>query len=256
MTASIRTADQHRSEYADFTEASYRELLRRARARYRFAGFEESLDVPHVLWRHDVDVSMQRARCLARIEHDEGAKATYFIHLRSLYYNVLNTDTHRAIAEIVALGHDIALHFDTLHYGRGLARDAFEEALAFEAGLLKREFGVRPTAVSFHLYGVLPDPMPEDDRIQGLVNAYSNRLRSTYGYVSDSNGVWLYRRLLDVLAAGIEERLQVLTHPEWWTPEVMPPRRRLQRAIDGYARAMEHWYDDTVERSGRPNLRD
>ena len=97
--------------------------------------------------------------------------------------------------------------------------------------------------------------MPDDDIIGGLFNAYSRRLRESYRYASDSNGIWLYSRLKDVLESATEERLQVLTHPEWWTPEVMPPRQRLQRAIDGYSAAMGRWYDEILARSNRPNLR-
>jgi hypothetical protein len=58
-----------------------------------------------------------------------------------------------------------------------------------------------------------------------------------------------------VLEAAAEERLQVLTHPECWTPEAMAPRQRIQRAIDGYAQAIGRWYDDALARFNRPNLR-
>jgi len=251
----MRSESDHRKEFADFTEAGYRELLRLAKRNYRFVGYGEEKQDRHLLWRHDLDASMNRALRLAEIEHDEGVKATYFIFPRCLFYNILNQFTKDAAKRIVNLGHDIALHFDPTQYSRGLSRAALLEAISAECDLLRRELGVAPTAVSFHLYGVLKEPMPDDDRIAGLINAYSKRLRDTYAYVSDSNGVWLYRRLHDVLSEAQEERLQVLTHPEWWTPEVMPPRARLQRAIDGYAAMMGRWYDDIVDKSGRPNLR-
>lgn len=251
----MRHIEAHAQEYADFTEDAYRELLRLAKANYSFCRFSEAGQGRSILWRHDLDASMNRALRLAQIEREEGVVATYFLFPRCLYYNLLNPLTHALVCQILALGHDIALHFDPTHYGPDLARDGgLVEAIAAERDLLQREFGALPTAVSFHLYGVLKEPMPEDDRLAGLVNAYSRRLKDTYGYVSDSNGVWLYRRLHDVLSEAREERLQVLTHPEWWSPEVLPPRARLQRAIDGYAKAMGNWYDETVARSGRPNL--
>ncbi len=251
----MRDARQHVLEFSDFTEANYRSLIRLAKRTYRFVGFQDVPDEAHVLWRHDLDASMNRALRLARIEHEEGVKATYFLFPRCLYYNLLNPLTHRLVTDIIALGHDIALHFDPTHFSGGLTRERLFDAIAAERDLLTSEFGVAPTAVSFHLFGVLPEPMPDDDAISGLVNAYSKRLRETYGYVSDSNGIWLHRRLGDVLTEAREDRLQVLTHPEWWTAEVMAPRARLQRAIDGYADAMGQWYDETVASSGRPNLR-
>jgi hypothetical protein len=245
----------HRLEFSDFTEGHYRALIQIARKAYAFVGYAAPTADKQIIWRHDVDVSMHRALRLAQIEADEAISATYFLYPRSLFYNLLSTDVHHLVRKIIALGHDIALHFDPTHFGPGLGKQALVEAVAHERDLLTQEFGVSPTAVSFHLYGVLEQPMPDDDRIAGLVNAYSKRMKEGYGYVSDSNGVWLYRRLHDVLAEASEPRLHVLTHPEWWTEQVMAPRARLQRAIDGYAEAMGQWYDETVARSGRPNLR-
>lgn len=250
----MRQNPDHKREFGDFTEDRYRDLLRLARENYQFCGYRSPRAARSILWRHDVDVSMHRGLRLAEIEAEEGVSATYFVYPRSIFYNLLSTEIHRAVERILGLGHEIALHFDPTHFRHALNGDALISAIAEERDLLHREFGVAPTAVSFHLYGVLEQPMPENDELAGLVNAYSRRLREDYGYASDSNGVWLYRRLRDVLAEAREEHLQVLTHPEWWTRDVMAPRARLQRAIDGYATAMGNWYDETVARSGRPNL--
>ena len=250
----MRENPDHRSEFADFTEKNYRELLRLAQKNYTFCGYRTAVTGRQIIWRHDIDVSMHRALRLAEIEVEEGVRSTYFLYPRSIFYNLLSTDIDRLVRQIILLGHDIALHFDPTHYGPGLARDDLIAAICNERDLLQREFDVTLTAVSFHLYGVLEEPMPDDDEVGGLVNAYSGRMRETVGYVSDSNGVWLYRRLREVLKEAREDRLQVLTHPEMWTLDVMAPRARLQRAIDGYARAMAKWYDETVARSNRPNL--
>lgn len=250
----MRHDPDHRAEFGDFVEQGYRSLLREARKNYDFIGYRTQRTERTILWRHDVDVSMHRALRLAEIEHREGVIATYFLYPRSIFYNLLSTEVHALVRKIMELGHEIALHFDSTHFDTALHGEDLTHAIAAERDLLHREFGVAPTAVSFHLYGVLANPMPDDDELAGLVNAYSRRLRETYGYVSDSNGLWLHRRLQDVLSNAQEEHLQVLTHPEWWTPDVMAPRARLQRAIDGYAAAMGKWYDETVARSGRPNL--
>jgi peptidoglycan/xylan/chitin deacetylase (PgdA/CDA1 family) len=251
----MRTGVDHRREFGDFTEANYRELLRLACSRYRFARFGDGSADRQVLWRHDIDISVNRALRLAEIEAELGVFATYFLHLRSPFYNLLNQEMQCLVRRIIALGHDIGLHFDPSRYESGLSRPALEVAIGAESELIAREFGLAPRAVSFHDFSTLRAPMPEDESVGGLINAYSKRLRDSYGYVSDSNGVWLYRRLRDVLETAEEERLQVLTHPEWWTPEVMPPRQRVQRAIDGYASAMARRYDSSLAHSNRPNVR-
>lgn len=249
-----RHAD-HRAEFADFTEASYRNILRLARSRYRFARFGEGGVDRHVLWRHDIDVSIKRALRLAEVEAEEGCHATYFLFLRCPFYNLMNELTANQARQIVALGHDIGLHFDPAQYQEGLSPEALVEAIVAESDLLAREFGKAPVAVSFHNFAVLGKPAPDAELVGGLANAYSKRLRESYGYVSDSNCLWLYRRLTAVLEAAEEDRLQVLTHPECWTPETLPPRQRIQRAIDEHAEALGRWYDDALARFNRPNLR-
>lgn len=244
----------HTAEFSDFTESGYRKCLRAAKLSYAFVRFGETCKGRQVLWRHDIDVSVHRARRLAEIEKEESVIATYFVFPRCMFYNVFNSFVAKEVDRILSLGHDLGLHFDPTqrpHAGRNQLIDA----MGYERDLLKREFGVSPVAVSFHLYGILETVMPDEEVVAGMINAYSKILRKTCGYVSDSNGVWLYRRLTDVLANPTDDRLQVLTHPEWWTPDTMPPRARLQRAIDGYADAMGRWYDNIVARSGRPNIR-
>jgi hypothetical protein len=67
--------------------------------------------------------------------------------------------------------------------------------------------------------------------------------------------VWRHERLFDLLENPVHDRLHVLTHPEWWTPQAMNPRARLQRSLDGQSAAVGRYYDDLVDRYGRPNVR-
>ena len=59
--------------------------------------------------------------------------------------------------------------------------------------------------------------------------------------------------LREVLAEGGHARLQVLTHPEWWVPEPLPPRARVARAIDGRAAAAAGRYDRALRALDREN---
>lgn len=235
----------------EFTEAGYRALLERTARHYAFAGYTDAPQAPHAILRHDLDASVHRALALARIEHGLGVRATYFLFPRCLYYNLLHPEVKAAAAAILALGHRLGLHFDVSmdHAPADLAR-----LVGQEKELLEREFGRTPEAVSFHLAGDFQSRLPREPLVCGMVNAYSTRMASDYKYVSDSNGVWRFDRWADLLDPQRHPRLHILTHPEWWTPEAMTPRQRLQRAIDGYARRMGDWYDETTRKSSRPNF--
>ena len=240
------------SSDGDFTIAVYRELLLLAKAQYTFAGYD---NIPwgqrFILWRHDCDFSLNRALALARIEAEQGIRATYFLNPHSEFYNLFERSQYRLVRGIIEAGHQIGLHFDAAFY-----EIPDESALACfvseEAALLERLFGVRPVAFSFH------NPLAthlrwEADSYGCLVNCYSGRLKKEVAYCSDSNGYWRFRRLRDVLAQGADSCLQILTHPEWWQDNPMPPRQRVFRCVYGRARATMASRDAALVAQGREN---
>jgi hypothetical protein len=166
-------------------------------------------------------------------------------------YNALEQEVVDVFREIAELGHSIGLHFDPAFHGRDL-----ERFLALEKEMLEGILDRCVEAVSWHnpSIGAWLDRLDANE-IGGMVNAYGRAIRDAYGYVSDSHGIWRFRRLHDVLAAAEEPRLHVLTHAEWWVPEPMSPRARVSRAIEGRAARNQRWYDDDLEALGRPNVR-
>ena len=98
----------------DFTEAAYEELLDQVTDRYRFIDFSAAwtAEEPSVLWRHDIDFSVHRARRLALMEAERGVKATYFVLLGCRFYNVFEARSLDLLRQIVLDGHCVGLHFD------------------------------------------------------------------------------------------------------------------------------------------------
>lgn len=247
-------SDDYSGHESDFTEEHYRDLLRLAKAKYRFVGFAEVVrEEQSILWRHDVDFSPQRARALARIEAEEGVRGTYFVLLHSEFYNALEREVVQVFTEIASLGHAIGLHFDAQFYGD---HAEIEAMLQMERHLLETTLGVPIDVFSWHntFRGNWIESVAASS-VGGMVNAYSSEIRNRFSYISDSHGVWRFRRLHDVLADANESHLHVLTHPEWWMPEAMPPRARITRAIEGRAAFNERFYDEALEAIGRPNIR-
>jgi hypothetical protein len=242
--------------FEDFTEAGYRRVLTEAKHRYQFEPFGTRSRERHVLWRHDVDFSVHRAVRLAGIEAEEGVTSTYFLGFHSSFYNLLERSVADLAREIVGLGNRLGLHFDSSFYGTIESTDELAEKIASEARMLADLLETPVDAFSFHNPGVVNDDLAFDaDEIGGLLNVYSRRLRETYGYVSDANGHWRFRRLLDVLLEGTEACLHVLTHPGWWQAEPMPPRERVVRCVQGRAAGTLREYDDLLARAGRMNIR-
>lgn len=241
------------SSDVDFTVKSYRELLAIAKQEYAFVCYNA---IPwgqrFVLWRHDCDYSLNRAHALARVEAEEGVRATYFLNPHCEFYNLFEKSQHRLVREIIEMGHEIGLHFDAAFHDIS-DEEKLEQQVGAEAQLLERLYGVKPSAFSFH-NPVAAHMSCEADTYGGLVNCYSRRFKTAVPYCSDSNGYWRFRRLQDVLTNANDPCLQVLTHPGWWQETAMPPRQRIFRSVYGRAKATMRLYDAGLDAHGRQNI--
>jgi len=237
---------------SDFTELEYENLLKIAKRKYSFEGFGNSSVEKHVIWRHDVDYSMQRALKLAQIEHKEEVKATYYILLRSEFYNIFEEDIKNCIKNIIGLGHEIGLHFDISHYLDKIGTENLLTFLSYEAEILEKEFLITINSFSFHNTSQLTKSFT-NDHYGRFLNVYSKTIMEKYQYCSDSTGFWVYERLNNVLQRNDIDFLQILTHPVWWVPEPMLPRERILRAINGRAENAINMYDDLLLSLGRVN---
>lgn len=237
----------------DFTMVEYCSLLRLAKSGgYRFCAYTAlPLNERSVLWRHDIDMSLNRAVRMAEVEAEEGVSSTFFIYLHSEFYNVLEAGQLRLAKRLVELGGRIGLHFNpTFH---NIANESeLEYWIKKEADVLTDLLKVEVAAFSFH------DTNPfilscEKSDYGGLVNCYSSYFKKEVSYCSDSNGIWAYQRLRDVLQKATEPRLHVLTHPEWWQETAMEPREKVFRSADGRARKVVGDYVNGVAAFGRPD---
>lgn len=235
----------------DFSETHYAELLELAAARFRFMRYTEADGAAGgALWRHDIDFSPQRALALARIEAHKGLYATYFIQLSSRYYNPFEKEVTQCLREIADLGHGLGVHFDPDYRGG----TPVETRLRLEAEVLMELTGVPIAAFSLHNPTTFDNSPFEAAQIAGLINASTSALRQQYVYCSDSNGIWRYRPLQQVLTDPATANVHVLTHPEWWVQEPLSPRQRIQRCIDGRAAFCQQHYDELLQTNGRPNV--
>jgi len=236
----------------DFTEVHYLELLRAAKATFLFATYDAiPWGMRFLLWRHDLDVSINRAAALACIEAKENVTSTYFVNPCSEYYNPFEPKQAQLLKFILSLGHRLGLHFDAAFHNIQ-NEEQLHSKVAQQGRWLEEAFGVRPDAFSFHNPSA-DNLLYDADQYGGLVNCYSQRFKTEVPYCSDSNGYWRFRRLHDVLTDATDHCLQVLTHPEWWQSKPMPPRQRIFRSTYGRAQATMSDYDESLAKKSRVN---
>ncbi|MCG8545591.1 MAG: hypothetical protein MJE12_15435 [Alphaproteobacteria bacterium] len=240
-------------EMDDFTESNYRRLLKLAASKYRFVSYGEEPPEPFVIWRHDIDYSPHRALAFAQAEAEQGLRCNYHVLVSGRYYNVLEPDIAAIIRKIAALGHEIGLHFDmdVVPDAASATEAAIRDRIAFEKRIVETIAEVSVATMSFHNHVLHAAHLDRADDICGMCNASNERFQKGYKYVSDSNGIWRYDRLEDVLTEPAHSRLHVLTHPIWWAPEAMPPVMRLRRVVEGRACASFGFYADVMKRDGR-----
>jgi hypothetical protein len=236
----------------NFTIEHYHQLLRLAKAGWGIASYANICwTQDFILWRHDVDFSLNRSLALAQIESEEDVKATYFVNPHSEFYNLAEAAQHKLIKRILSLGHDLGLHFDASFYDIE-SEIMLDTLVAKEARYLQDMFGQKPIAFSFH-NPVSSHLAYEAEEYGGLVNCYSKRFKTEVAYCSDSNGYWRFRQLYDVLKEKKDARLQVLTHPGWWQDKPIPPRQRIFQSVYGRASKTMLGYDHGLESHNRVN---
>jgi hypothetical protein len=191
-----------------FDLAHYGELLDAAQAGgYRFATFEAEPEPGDVLLRHDVDLSLEAALELARLEHERSARATYFLMTESVFYNLDSTQGRETTRELRSLGHAVGLH--AVH-PRASRDDRFDAVVAWHN----------------------PDPEYVHEPVSGFVNVMQPPWFTKGKYRSDSNQHWREGCPHEELRTGAFEWLQLLTHPEIWVYEGGTMRETMHAMLD------------------------
>jgi hypothetical protein len=192
----------------DFTMEHYRELLGAAQAGgYRWASFDRHPRSRDLFLRHDVDLSLEAALAMARLEHELGVRATYFLMTESGFYNL---DSHVGLyaqRQLRQWGHAVGLH---AVYPRAELDRRFDKVIAWHN----------------------PEPAYVSQPIGGAVNVMEEPYFMSGHYRSDSNAQWREGCPHDELAAGAFEWLQLLVHPEIWVYEGSTMRETMESMLD------------------------
>ncbi|MFP8891580.1 hypothetical protein ACLI4U_17690 [Natrialbaceae archaeon A-CW2] len=201
-----------------YTFGEYEQLLQSLLADgFSFIPFKGSIDDDEIVLRHDVDLSPARALEMAKIEAAMDIQATYCVLVTTPVYNLLEVTNASILHEIQALGHDVALHFNTHHYwSTQPSDDELCTQVRAECDVLGTVLNRHVDIVSFHR----PPEWVLGVDFDGFENAYQPAYFSAITYRSDSSHKW---RRQPPFPDGRPDRLQLLTHPGLWgeTPRPM-----------------------------------
>jgi hypothetical protein len=232
-----------------FTYAEYGRFLDRLGGREVVPLREFARGAGDLALRHDVDSRLDSALRLARLEHDRGLRATYFVLHTAPYWS--DDDLVPHVRSLQDLGHEIGFHNDLVTIERvhgGDARAALEDALA-----RLREAGIEVTGSAAHgspwchrlgyhnnyVYTGWDEPQPgfpSRDVREKLDPAEFGLEYEAYHvphdvYFSDSSFVDGRRAHPADLEMQPEQRTIVLVHPCHWDTSVAAKTGRLARRV-------------------------
>jgi len=246
-----KIADEY--QFSDFTLGNYSFLLKFAMKNYSFVFFEDNIPTKSIILRHDIDVSIEHAFKMAKIEESLGVCATYFVQLHSRFYNTVDAKNYILIKDLLKMGHKVGLHFDTHFWGVDNER-LLEHYLTQDKKMFENIFEINLDAFSFHNNDEFTLRC-EREKIAGLINVYSKYFKGQISYCSDSLGYWRYDRLEDILKkSNVNDRIQILIHPCWWHKEVLAPRQRIMKIITENNNDLKKLWDDSLKKVGAKNI--
>lgn len=212
-----------------FTYEAYARMIESLRKEnYSICPYRESYTAEKVcILRHDVDNSLESALEFAQLEKKLGVSSTYFILIRSDFYNPFSKKNSEIIYRISELGHNIGLHFDEKYCGLSENSD-IPTVIAEEAESMRRLLGISVNSVSMHRPS--KTTLDADYKIPGLVNSYSQRFFRDFKYVSDSRRNWR-EDVEQIIESGQYPQLHILTHPIWYREQEQSTRQTLLNFI-------------------------
>ncbi|HEX8254059.1 MAG TPA: hypothetical protein VF846_13010 [Thermoanaerobaculia bacterium] len=205
-----------------FDYDTYWLLLARISETHRLVTFAEfhkdkDVDAPFCILRHDVDYSPRAALRMAEQEAERGIRATYFLLTGTSYYNLLAPEHAHVAKTLVALGHEVGLHYDVNTF-TPFARDEWPRILRAQATLLSELAGAPVVSMAMH-----QPALNGDDPFRGqdhrFVNAYDDRFTRDATYVSDSCRAWRNSGWSMFDRGTFPPRLHLCLHPINWADE-------------------------------------
>ena len=199
----------------NFSFKHYFEVLDYAKKTYHIGPIKQISSFKNknrfILLRHDIDFSLDFALKLAEAEAKHGLKSTYFVLLHSPFYNAISKSNLSSIIKISKLGHEIGLHYDTSFFSS--SGKSITKQLRFEIDILSKIIGTKVTSIAQH--NVTISPKVGNKTLNKFKDIRLSKQFKPATYLSDSTHNWRDGCMCKYV--GQVNKIQILTHPIWWS---------------------------------------
>ena len=178
---------------------------------YRSIFFEElnANKNNQLIIRHDIDLDIDLALDMAKIENSIGSKSTYFFLMRSESYNLISAENLEKVKLIKDLGHKISIHFDLMLY-----KDV-HEGLKNEIEIFYTFFNEEIDIISIHRPNA--DFLNSPENFFNIKTSYeAGFTKENISYYAYSGGSFRFGNPVESLDFRENKNIQLLTHPVWW----------------------------------------
>ena len=158
--------------------------------------------------RHDVDLDLDKAYEMSKIEKEIGIASSYFILSTSDMYNINSKKNRIIINDMLNEGFEIGLHFDPTIYG-DINEHKLHMYVMEEVDMIQTITGKKLESISLHN----PSISNRFPIFTGFNNAYDGALFSDELYLSDSCKNFRNKEIYSFIKKGETNVLQMVFHP-------------------------------------------
>jgi hypothetical protein len=208
-----------------FSYKEYKKTLIELKKDHKFVFFDE-VTKNDIILRHDIDISLEPAVEMAKIEKELKIKSTFFILFQSPFYNAFSKNSIQSIQKIIKLGHRIGLHYDSSLIRKFNYKT--NQSIKNEIEIMEFHFQTKIEVISSHMPSInkkIKIKLPIN-----IIDADSGIFKKNRKYISDSVQNWRERSFSNYIN---EKNLYVLIHPIWWSKNNMNRIQILKSLSEG-----------------------
>jgi len=220
----------------NFTYKTYKNILIKLKKDYKFVSFSKikfsnETFKKSILLRHDIDQSLEKTIPISEIESELGIIATYFLFLRSPFYNIFSPASESIVRKILKSGHLIGLHFDFTKYSNISVSETSYQIMK-EIDFIQTFFNIKIDAVSFHRPISLK--FFRNLELSTYPHTYEPIFVDNFKYFSDSRGIWRFGNPFESEEYRKKENIHLLIHPIWWNEKSIKPIISIKKFRERY----------------------